>query len=499
MQMICVSRGSYRRGRELAERLANDLGCPCLGREEMIEGAVERGIPVGKLEEAVVKRRPLGDSLALLSERYKAYVTTVLCERALAGSLVYHGRAGHLVLPGVPHLLRVRAITDAEDRYESVMQRLHVTRDKARRYVEDVDEDIHRWVRTLYNLDPNDAALYNFTVNCSKMAIGNVATTLVAAAQLPEFQATPASVQRMENLLLAARCRLALAEDPRTAELHLQVRAERGSVAVTYLPRQARETEAIPAVLTGLDGVVEVRQTIATTTILWVQERFDTESETFTHVLEVAERWNAAVDLVRLVPTGDEAAAATQQHDRLDLSGDDGGILEDGAETAPAGDDGGVAATMDRLVRAGRAGAQCTVCGSQQSLIGNVCSVTDVSLVVLDNLFLEKGAAVRKRLTRDLAGRLADRLRTPVIGPEELKTEYLFGLRQWVRLAAAAGLVAVLYGFVFTHQDAVLGFLRAEGTSARALAATAVAVTAPVVAFLWGSAAQHLLRLFRFE
>ena len=306
MQLVFVSRGSYRRGKELAEKLAERMGCRSLGREDVIEGATRHGIPVGKLEEAVVKRRPMTEPLALLAERYKAYVTATLCERALEGDLVYHGRAGHLALPGVQHILRVRALTDADDRHEGVVERLKLSREKAIAYVEGVDEDIRRWVRTLYDLDINDPALFNLTVNCSKMAVSNLATALVSLAQLPEFRATPVSLRRLEDLWLASRCRLALADDPRTRDLSAQVRAHSGCVSVTYPPRQAKLAEMQrswrPSTASGSSGGRSPMSTI-----LWIQERFEPESETFKHVLDIAGRWDAAVDLVRLLP-GDQDA-----------------------------------------------------------------------------------------------------------------------------------------------------------------------------------------------
>src|SRR3974377_2478021 len=104
MQTICLSRGSYQRGKELADLLAAKLGCDCLSREGIVEGATKRGIPVGKLEEAVVKRRPLSETLSLLFEHYKAYVTATLAERALKGSIIYHGRTGSLGRPATKHV-----------------------------------------------------------------------------------------------------------------------------------------------------------------------------------------------------------------------------------------------------------------------------------------------------------------------------------------------------------------------------------------------------------
>ena len=503
MQTICVSRGSYQRGKELADILAAKLGCDCLSREEIVEAATKRGMPVGKLEEAVVKRRPLTEPLALLFEHYKAYVTATLAERALKGTLVYHGRTGHLVLPGVTHVLRIRVITDPEDRIEAVTARMRLSREKAKAYIEEVDEDRRRWVRTLYNLDIDDPNLFNLTVNCSKTSVGNIASALVSLARLPEFEATPASVRRLDDLYLAARCRLTLAEDERTRDLSVQVRAEAGNISVTYLPHQLTPAEAIPSVLELVEGIRELRQTVATTSILWVQERFDPHAEALGHVLDIAGRWNAAVDLVRLLPEGEPATPAAVDEvqaamSAVRLTASEGGILDDSKGEEPL-DDGGVKETLHRLIQAGRAGAHCTVSGSQQSLIGDVCNVSNVSLVVVDNLFLSKPEAVRKRLTRDLASLLAERLRKPVIGAEELKAQYLFGPRQWLKLIGLLAVSVLLYLAVFTNQHTILAFLLAPGTTNRILAAAVVMVSVPLLAYTWGTAALYLLRLARFE
>jgi len=501
MHTVFISRGSYRRGRELAEKLADRLGCLCLSREELLEQATHHGIPVGKLEEAVMKRRPLTEQMSLLAARYRAYVTTILASASLDGDLVYHGRAGQLALGGVPHILRIRAVTDDEDRYEGVIERLRLSRQKAMTYVEEVDEDVRRWIRTLYDEDVRDPALYNLTVNCSKVEVGNVATALVSLVELPEFQSSPASIRKLRDILLAARCRLALADDPRTRDLSANVRTDGGSVAVTYPPRQAKLAPLIPEVIEGVDGVVELRGTVAASTILWIQERFDPESETLQNVADVAARWDAAVDLIRMLP-GEGPSAVTEDEDHahaLAMSHEDGGILEDATRAEAAEDDGGVRETLHRLIQAGVGGSHCVMSGSPQSMVGNVCSVTNVSLAVVDELFLDRSGAVRKRMTRDLASRIADRLRVPVIGAEELKTQYLFGVKQWLQLAASLLGTVLLYLVVFENQETVLRFLRDGGTTHRALAAAAVVVTAPAVAFLWGTAAHHLLRLVRFE
>ena len=65
MQVICISRGTFSGGKELAERLAEKMDYACLSREELIEAAIKEGIQVGKLEMAMIKPRIFSERLAL--------------------------------------------------------------------------------------------------------------------------------------------------------------------------------------------------------------------------------------------------------------------------------------------------------------------------------------------------------------------------------------------------------------------------------------------------
>lgn len=506
MQIICISRGTYAGGKELAEKLAAKLGYDCLSREQVTDAATGSGIPIGRLEMAVVRRRPLNEQMAVDKDRYVAFITAQLAERALGGGVVYHGRTGHLVLPSVDHVLRIRAIQDAESRIARTTSRLGLSRDKARKYIAEVDEDRRRWVRTLYNVDCEDPGLYDMVVNFDHVSVDNAASALVTVAGLPEFQQTPASGRELANLLLAAKCRLALGEDPRTRKVDVKVRAEGSKVTVTYPPRHEAAAEAIPEILTSIAGVREVTCTMAATTILWVQERYDPSKGALPELLEVAEKWNAAVSLLRLVATeqSDPSAqddAETEQEQVASPApppADHGGILDDD-DRAIDDDDGGMGVTMDRLIRQGCAGGRTTVRGTPQTLVRRLDRTAQVSLVVIGDVFLSKSESVRKRQTRELAAYVAESLRVPVIGADELKTQYLFGPGQWLRLLAFLSITALLFAAVFTNQEAVLAFLTREGLHHRALAIAALVLFVPAFAYAWGQSTHYLLRLVKFE
>jgi cytidylate kinase len=506
MQLICVSRGSYSQGEAFAEGLSSKLGCACLGRENLLEEATKAGIAAGKLEMASLKSRGLNERMMLEREHFQAFATAHLAERALEGPLVYHGRTGHLLLERVSHVMRVRVVADIETRIAAVEQRFGLDRKRAQRYIEQVEADRRRWARFFYGVDWDASSGYDFIVNLEHASAGNVTSAFCAMVELPEFRETPSSRKALTDLALAGRCRMALARDDRTYFASFKVRAEGGEVSITYLPRYAAVAEAVPAVIEAVDGVKQIHCSTAATRILWVQERFDPGAEIFQHVLDVAERWEAAVELLRFraadtAPVVERASAAEPEGLPPSARAADGGVeggADDALESAEE-DDGGVEETYNELVKAGRAGGRITVQGTPADLMAALDRTTPYSLVTVGDAFLSKGKAARVRMCRELGNTLHERLKVAVVQTEEMQKQYLFGMRQLVVMLLCFGITALAVFLLFTNQRPILDFLAREGTKWRILAAAIVALFVPLFAFTYGKATHHLLKLIRME
>ncbi len=495
MQIVCISRGSYSRGTELAESLAGKLGYQCLGREELVEEANKNGIPVGKLEVAILKPHHFSERLDLLKEHFQALATMVLCERALSDSIVYHGHTGHLLLPGVGHVLRARVVADMEYRIKSVMGRLNLSREKAKEYIQKVEEDRSRWVRLYYNVEWDVSSLYDVTVNLEQMSIENAATALCAMAQLPDFQVTPVSRKALEDLLVSSRARVALARDERTKTVPIKVRSDKGVVTATYIPQHARVAQEIPEILKDVEGVKESICTVASTNILWIQEKYSHETDTFRQVLAIANKWEAGVELLQMTSAeGDEDDDLVEET----VAGREAlvGKGERGVTTADSED---VRNTIQELTRLGRTAGGRSVIGTRKDLYGAIDHSVQYSLVIIGDVFLSKGAAVRQRLTRELRGFLDDRIKSPVVLTEELKPRFLFGGKQLLNMLGFLGGVFLLYLLVFTHQKEVLEFLSAKGTTGSIMAAGALFIFVPLVAYLYGTATGLFLKWIKME
>lgn len=500
-QIVCVSRGSLSRGKELARLLAQKLDYPLLTREDLVEAAIKEGIQVGKLETSMMNPRTFTERLARERDHYLAFSTAYLCDRAAEDPLVYDGRTGHLLLRGVSNVLRVRVLADEEYRIRATMESLGLSREKARRYLAAVDADRRTWVRSMYGVSWEDALQYDVTVNVEHMSVANAASALVGMAELPDFHMTPASRRAVEDLRLAAKARLRLARDERTSRARFSVSARSGALTVTYLPKDIEVADDVARVLADLDGVTRVSVTMATTNILWVQEAFDPASDAFGEVVEIAGKWNAAVELVRFSAGAANGAAGAAPAPPVPEAVAEAGIEDDVAAEPP--DAGGLRATLDELARLGKSGGGRTVIGERGSLVASCCTAVPYSLVVLGQLFLDKGAAARQRLTRELQESIASRMRVPVVTADDLRAKYLFGRRDVVRLASSLLVVLALYALVFTNQEPVLRFLYGEwadgGALTRAAVAGAVFAVVPAVAYAYGTVARSLLKLIKME
>jgi cytidylate kinase len=131
MAIITISRGSYSKGKEIAERLAKRLGYECISREILIDASKEFNIPEVKLIRALHDAPSVLDRFTYGKERYIAYIKCALLDHVKKDNVVYHGLAGHFFLQGIPNVIKVRIISNIEDRVKEEMKRENISEEEA--------------------------------------------------------------------------------------------------------------------------------------------------------------------------------------------------------------------------------------------------------------------------------------------------------------------------------------------------------------------------------
>lgn len=263
MAIISISRGTFSGGKILAERVARRLGYPCLGREEvLVEAGKEYGISERELTEAINQPPPFWQQVPGRRVAYLMCLTAALLKRSQGGNLVYHGHAGHFLLSGISHLLRVRVIADLEFRIKAAMERMNLKRDEAIVYIDRVDRERIRWTRFLYGIEWGDPSQYDAVLNLERMTLDGASLAIASMAQLDDFKVTPQSEKAFEDLKVTSGVWAALVRDERTKAASVQVVANNGVVTITGKASAGKVVDAIPVVAGQVPGVKEVRNEV---------------------------------------------------------------------------------------------------------------------------------------------------------------------------------------------------------------------------------------------
>jgi len=510
MPIVLISSRFEGSGEELAASLAAKTGWPMLCRSEMQDMARARGIRVGRLEMSVIKAPGRSEGLERQRKLYVAFLTATLCGMAGDGNLIYYGRAGHMLLPGVAHRLRVGLTVPYQQRVQRTARTLNLSQDRAELYLQQLDQDFEQWIKHVHRAEGRDADQFDVCLNLEQLGLTNAAALVCEMAQMPDFRPTPRSLRELEDMGLAARAEVELAFDERTALADVQVQADDGVLTVTYSPREEVAVDRITEVLSGLEGCRKIQCTMAETNILWVQERFDPDTSRFTQLTQLAKRWGAAVELMRLVPPADgEAAENAEGLAALDAdqgsraarhltNGSDGGVEDDSPYDEL--DDGGLTRTQEELLSLGQAAGKRTACGGYEKILDAARDGARYSLVVIGDIFLSKGPSARTRMARELALSIRDRLKAPVILATELEQKFMFGPRQAIKLLGFLALVVVIYTAVFQLQEPVMELMGGQiHDKWRWAVSVGVALFVPLVAYLYGTVAGLALKLINID
>ncbi|MBI5477512.1 MAG: cytidylate kinase family protein [Deltaproteobacteria bacterium] len=257
--IITISRGSFSGGTVLAECVAEQLGYRLVSREILAAAAARYGVTEEKLAQALERAPGLWERLGRDRQLYVVYIQAALCEFLQEDNVVYHGHAGHLLLRGITHVLRVRLIAPMDYRIGAAMASLRCGREEAEAHVRRVDEERARWTRFLYDIDWNSPLLYDLVINLEGMSVETACGVVRATASQPEFQPTVASRKALRDLTLACRVRAALARNEATARLEVEVAADDGVVTLQGNLRDEEQATTVQTIVGQVSGVAAVR------------------------------------------------------------------------------------------------------------------------------------------------------------------------------------------------------------------------------------------------
>jgi cytidylate kinase len=261
MAIITIYQGASGSGEELAEAVAQSLGCVCISREVLVEASFRYGIPEAKLNQIVEKGASWWQRFVENLEPYRVALQAAFCEIAATrgeSGLVYHGHLGHELMPGFKHVLKVLLTAPMDLRIEQVKVRNSLTDAAARRYVEERDKARSQRLMAMFGADWRDPSRFDLVVNLGRMSVTAAKHLIYEMARFPDYQMTPASKQAFEDFALTARVKAVLAMASDLPRSRLDIKASRGKVTVSgSIPNWLSE-ESVVSRIRQISGVRDV-------------------------------------------------------------------------------------------------------------------------------------------------------------------------------------------------------------------------------------------------
>ncbi len=260
MAVITISRGSYSKGKEVAEGVAAALGYECISRDILLEASDRFNIPEIKLVHAIHDAPSILDRFTHGQLSYITQIQCALMDRVKHGNVVYHGLAGHILLQGIEKVLKVRILADPALRVAVVREREQVSEKEARRMIAKIDEERRKWTRRLYGVDPWDSSLYDLVICIDKIEVEGAVRLICQAASQEAFRLTEQDRQKLRDRALSCKLRSALLDlDP-----NVTVTSEYGNVLVFTRGddrKVGRLEKKILSVAEGMDEInnIEIR------------------------------------------------------------------------------------------------------------------------------------------------------------------------------------------------------------------------------------------------
>lgn len=258
MAIITISRGTFSGGQTLAECIAEKLDYRCVARQVLVSAAERYGAPLDKLSEALTETPGFLERLSTDRAHYLAYVRAALSREIRGNNVVYHGLAGHLLIGGLPHVVRVRVIADMEFRVKAAMERNRLTRDAAVDFIKKIDEKRVRWTKFLYHVDWRDPSLYDLIINLDHLNITDACQVVCCTAGLDKFKTTPETQKIVNDMVLSTEVRARIAANAsgrKISDAGVEIEADDGVVTIGGTVASLEDADKIREIARSVKGV----------------------------------------------------------------------------------------------------------------------------------------------------------------------------------------------------------------------------------------------------
>ncbi|MBW2604613.1 MAG: cytidylate kinase-like family protein [Deltaproteobacteria bacterium] len=258
MGVVTISRGSYSKGKEIAEKLAQKLEYDCISREILLQASDQFNVKEAKLIRALHDAPSFFDRFKHGKEKFTAFIHEVFLGYIQKDNVIYHGMAGHYFARGIPNVLKVRINSTIEERVKEEMRRENISEEKARYLLIKDDEERRKWGISLYGVDTHNCELYDIVLQIDSLEVNDAVEILYNVANRPCFQTTPEFRMISKNRFLAAKAYSAIVNEFPGAIVKCKDAVVYVSVE-SDLSQEKKMSDQIEAMLGNIAEIKEVR------------------------------------------------------------------------------------------------------------------------------------------------------------------------------------------------------------------------------------------------
>lgn len=259
MAIITISRGTGSGGKILAECISEHLGYNCISPDVLVEAGKSHNVPYERLKKALDKAPGLFDRQGIRAVHYLAYIRETLVNAVKDEKAVYYGLAGQVLLKDVPHVLRVFVIANMDYRIESTMRNFNCNREKAIEIIQKVDKKRDKWVKHFFNIDRRDPLLYDLVINLDHISIENACESISTLAGQKEFEPSPESQKRMQDLLLSTSVRSKIAKSGSIKDDRIEIDADDGVIILKGTAYSTEDADKLRQLVLQTPDVKDIR------------------------------------------------------------------------------------------------------------------------------------------------------------------------------------------------------------------------------------------------
>jgi len=195
---IALSREAGANGALVARAVAERLGWPVYDQELLTRIAEDMGLRTRLVQSVDEKHvswlqeclQSLSSAPHLTEGAYVRHLVEMMLSLATHGRCVILGRGAAAVLPAAT-TLRVRLLGPLPDRIAAIRNRLGISSEEARNWIEKTDHERVRFVKEHFQKDPSDPRHYDLVINSARFSVEQCAELIVEALQRLQPAAAP--------------------------------------------------------------------------------------------------------------------------------------------------------------------------------------------------------------------------------------------------------------------------------------------------------------------